>query len=379
MIARCLICVFVVGTAAEAEDTKNAATRKNAQTQIRELLAQRSLIVTGDVVIDGRYINLLGGQITSQQDIHEHYWFDHSTGSVRVERDAAPLNEILDEPEEEVESEPISERKAFQYVDVYHGERLFHKSVISRKIEIRPRPVKVDWWDVRIFGMASCDDLIHNNNLDAYDKTFDRAFLKGPVPTVSNDDSDGLGVVTLEFRLGDVRDGRRQIWFDSAREFAPVRMSEQFRENDDTWTEPHASSAVTFEHLFDRFLPTSVVIRSFSRGGGLPERESRYELALHWRSCNAPLDDGLFLLESLDVPPKSHTIYDGMDGKAYVVIQHPSIPDLAMLKRIQQQEPQLEQTIPLPRRPNIHLWLILANLGAVMAFLIGVAYRRRKP
>lgn len=341
---------------------------------VRIFLDYRASIVSGDVTIKGRLLNLVDDKPKSEQDIHERQVFDFSRSLSRVERSSADLVTIS-ESRVAQESKPV-----LPTIEVSNGDKVFLQQVKAKRIEIGSRPAEPNYWDIRTFGMATYDGFLNHCTLLDFERTFERISNNENLPPSVTQDPEGrLNIISLSYRFPDSPRvvGRRDIWIDPTRDFVPVRMAEQFRDDKDEWRKPHSTSSATFEKLGGVFVPTSVIVELVMRPDGRPEHVSRYELSLDWKSCNSPLDESLFTVEGLDSPPRSHTIVEHIEGKGPVTIQHPSIRNPETLKRLEADAKLAKNASPdIPLRLSTR-WLIIANL-VIVALIIGIVALRQR-
>lgn len=341
---------------------------------VGSFLDYRASIVAGDVTIKGRLINLVDDKPKSEQEIHERQVFDFSRSLSRIERSSADLVNIS-------ESGVVQESKpVLPTIEVSNRDKVFLKQVKAKRIEIGSRSAEPNYWDIRTFGMATYDGFLNHCTLLDFERTFERISNEEKLPpSVTQDSESRLNIISLSYRFPDSPRivGRRDIWIDPARDFVPVRMAEQFRDDKDEWRKPHSTSSATFEKRGGVFVPTSVIVELVMRPDGKPEHTSRYELNLDWKSCNSPLDESLFTVEGLDLPPRSHTIVEHIEGKGPVTIQHPNVRNPETLKRFEADAKLAKNASPdIPLRLSTR-WLIIANL-AIVALVIGIVAVRQR-
>lgn len=341
---------------------------------VRSFLDYRASIISGDVTITGRLINLVNDKPKAEQEIHERQVFDFSRSLLRIERSSADLVNI-NESGVAQESKPV-----LPTIEVANRDKVFLKQVKPKRIEIGSRSAEPNYWDIRTFGMATYDGFLNHCTLLDFERTFERISNEEKLPpSVTQDPESRLNIISLSYRFPDSPRivGRRDIWIDPARDFVPVRMAEQFRDDKDEWRKPHSTSSATFEKLGGVFVPTSVIVELVMRPEGKPEHISRYELNLDWKSCNSPLDESLFTLEGLDSPPRSHTIVEHIEGKGPVTIQHPNVRNPETLKRFEADAKLTKNASPdVPLRLSTR-WLIIGNL-AIVSLIIGIVALRQR-
>lgn len=330
---------------------------------VSRLIIGRQRLYAGEVSIRGleRHSDLENKNPPSVRLINELMRFDFANGRLwhEVERawadmpaDAKPPVEIL----------------------VYGKDSVFRKDVDSRTITVGKPSVPNDFWDLRVFGLCTYDDLLRFTKLSDFEIAYQEA-LKNGTFKVRSQDEDGLIVIdylnSSSSKRLETLDVRRRTWIDPAREHVPVKTEQQFKNpgsldtDTDGWAPPSAVSTATWKrHGDDIWVPASakVMMKVGDSSGGMM---IELELAFEWHAVNPPLDESQFSLTTLDVPVGSNHIIDfSKDRTNPIYLQHPLIPDAKMLRKIQEANNQKPEP---PKRLNGFRYI--ASLGALVAML----------
>lgn len=305
-----------------------------AEDLVSRMIISREQLHAGDLTIRGfeRRESLGANNTIHTRPVQERIRFDFARARLWHEKtltyanmdpDSGPLHEII----------------------VYGKGGTYRKSVEAMQIAIGKAGVPSGFWDPRIYGLCTYDDLLRYTTLAKYAEAFREGISEAKF-TIGPRGNDGI--VVAEYLYGsdpgkpEVIDGRRRIWIDSDRGFVPIRTEQQQRgagsmaSNSEGWMPPVAVSTATWEIQDGVWVPTSAIVKlkvEDSSGEGLA---ITYDLAFDWLLINPPLDESVFSLERLDVPAGSHYIIDTrLDRTRPLIIQHPAVPDADALMRIQ--------------------------------------------
>ena len=173
---------------------------------------------------------------------------------------------------------------------------------------------------------------------------------------------------------------RRITWFDANQQWVPVRLVQQ-RVSSESNAEhvlcTQNELSVSWTTVSDVAVPESKLETRYLIDGATNQVAGKREIATTfvWNIVNEELDKQEFEVASLDVPRRSHVIYDSRSGTD-IIVQHPSVPDGKKLKRIVAAN-ALTQSPPKATSSGFILFF-LANFGAILIAAVVLFLRRRK-
>lgn len=326
---------------------------------VSQLIAGRQALYAGEVSIRGleRHTDLENKNPPKVRIINELIRFDFANGRSWHEVEGTWANMPTDiKPDTDIH--------------VFGKDGYYLKTVRSKHISVASPRAPNGFWDPRVFGLCTYDDLLTFTAFSEFEKVFQEAATGGTL-SVLNQNTDEMTVIDYlnctSDKTPETLDVRRRIWIDPARGYVPVRTEQQFRRPDapdadkDGWQPPYSISTATWDlHNDDVWVPGSAVVMmkvSDSSGAGMT---IEYELAFDWHSVNPPLDESLFSIERLDTPPGSHFIVDFTRDRANpIFLQHPSVPDGRKLREILEANAKKPEP-PIPTASSSHLYLLVA-------------------
>lgn len=338
---------------------------------ISSLINGRERLYAGEVSIRGleRHSDLESKSPPNVRSISELMRFDFANGRLwhEVERTWADM--------------PVDAKPPIE-VYVYGKDGVFRKDVDSRTVTVgKPAPPNA-FWDLRVFGLCTYDDLLRFTKLSDFEVAFREASKNGTLMIHSQFDGELIVIDYLNSssaQTPETLDVRRRIWIDPARDHVPVRTEQHFKDTGsldtdaDGWALGAVSSA-TWERLDnDVWVPESamVLMKVGDSSGGMT---IEYELAFEWHSVNPPLDESRFSLATLDAPAGSHHIIDySIDRTNPIYVQHPLVPDAKVLRKI------IEANSRIPEPPKLrsgpHYIVVLGSLATML--LLGFLFWRK--
>jgi len=338
---------------------------------VSSLISGRERLYAGEVSIRGleRHSDLENKSQPNVRSIGELMRFDFANGRLwhEVERTWADM--------------PVDAKPPIE-IFVYGKEGVFRKNVDSKTITVgKPSPPN-EFWDLRVFGLCTYDDLLRFTKLSDFEVAYREASENGTLKVLSQDEN---GLIAIDYlnissaKTPETLDVRRRIWIDPARDHVPVRTEQHFQNtgsidtDSDGWALGAVSTA-TWERVGDGvWVPASatVLMKVGDSSGGMT---IEYELAFEWHSVNPLLDESRFSLTTLDVPVGSHHIIDySIDRTNPIYVQHPLVPDAKVLRKII--ETNSRSLEPPKRRSGYHYIVVLGSLATML--LLGLLFWRK--
>jgi hypothetical protein len=311
----------------------------SAQELVDSFFAERERLYAGDVVVNGTEETFTTGRAKnsfSSKNISEWIRFDLKQGRLWHEKALSPSQHLI---------------------SVCGSDALYIKHVEAKQIFMYPPAPPHRFWDPRTFGICRYSDLLDFTTLATFKSDFQEAVAQRRL-SVKGPDAEGIVIATLEYS-GDSNQSKptgrlSRFWIDSKRGFVPIRMESQdldsitSKDGTKVW-HPHANtSKAVWTQIGEVWVPTSATVDL-----SMPRPDSstftiRHDLVFDWHTVNPVLHEEDFKLAQLDIPRGSHIVADAREDRLKpIIIQHPSVPDPATLKRILELNAKADKSAPV--------------------------------